>query len=215
VTFEQAAIAWMRWGEHERGWKRSTIVDRQSVLKHHLLPEFGALPVNQITTRRVEAWKIRWLAEHDARRQGMKLLAVLHGIMERARKAYDLPRNLVADVDRIRVSYDAARFDFYSPEEVYALARAATSEQDSALFLTAAFAGLRRGELVALRWRDVDFEKRSIRVEGSFSHGAVTHTRALRGARQAPSRPPTRARHTGSRSLRSPRRPSGRGSIAM
>ena len=115
VTFEQAAIEWLRWGEHERGWKRSTLVDRRSVLKHHLLPEFGALPVNQITTRRIEAWKIRWLAEHDARRQGAKLLAILHGIMERARKAYDLPRNPVADVDRIRISYDAARFDFYSP----------------------------------------------------------------------------------------------------
>jgi integrase len=89
-------------------------------------------------------------------------------------------RNPVADVDRIRVSYDAARFDFYSPEEVYALARAAVSEQDAALFLTAAFAGLRRGELVALRWRDVDFEKRSIRVEGSFSHGAVTTTKGGR-----------------------------------
>jgi hypothetical protein len=88
VTCEQAAIEWLRWGEHERGWKRSTLVDR---LKCHLLPECGALPVNQITTRRVEAWKIRWLAEHDARRQAAKLLAILHGIMERARKAYDLP----------------------------------------------------------------------------------------------------------------------------
>ena len=185
VTFEQAAIEWLRWGEHERGWKRSTLVDRRSLLKCHLLPEFGALPVNQITTRRIEAWKIRWLAEHDARRQGAKLLAILHGIMERARKAYGLPRNTVADVDRIRISYDAARFDFYSPEEVYALARAAASEQDAALFLTAAFAGLRRGELVALRWRDVDFEKRSIRVEGSFSHGAVTTTKGGR-ARAVP-----------------------------
>lgn len=66
-------------------------------------------------------------------RQGAKLLAILHPIMERARKAYDLPRKPVADVDRIRVPYDAARFDFYSPEEVYALARCATSEQDAAL----------------------------------------------------------------------------------
>jgi hypothetical protein len=91
VTFEQAAIEWLRWGEHERGWKRSTLVDRRSLLKCHLLPECGALPVNQITTRRVEARKIRRLAEHDARRQAAKLLAILHGIMERARKAYDLP----------------------------------------------------------------------------------------------------------------------------
>jgi integrase len=170
-------------GEHERGWKRSTLVDRRSVLRCHLLPEFGAMRVEQITTRRIEAWKIRWLAEHDSRRQGAKLLALMHGIMERARRAYGLQSNPVADVDKIRVRYDAARFDFYSPEEVYALARAMPTEQDAALILTAAFAGLRRGELVALRWRDIDFERRALRVEGSYSHGEVTTTKGTRAGR--------------------------------
>jgi integrase len=36
---------------------------------------------------------------------------------------------------------------------VFALVRAAADEQDAAIFLTAAFTGLRRGELIALRWR--------------------------------------------------------------
>jgi integrase len=49
------------------------------------------------------------------------------------------------DVKKLRERYDATRFDFYSPEEVWALVRAAASEQDGAIFLTAAFTGLRRG----------------------------------------------------------------------
>src|SRR5439155_26413797 len=64
--------------------------------------------------------------------------------------------------------------DVFSPEEVMALVRAAESEQDAAIFLTAAFTGLRRGELIALRWRDVDFTGSTMRVRGSFSGGHLT-----------------------------------------
>ena len=46
------------------------------------------------------------------------------------------------------------KIDVLRPEEVLALVRAAESDQDAAIFHTAAFAGLRMGELLALRWRD-------------------------------------------------------------
>ncbi len=62
----------------------------------------------------------------------------------------------------------------FSPEEVWALVRASASEQDGVLFLTAAFTGLRMGELLALRWRDVDFAGSTIRVRASYAGGALT-----------------------------------------
>jgi integrase len=41
-------------------------------------------------------------------------------------------------------------------------------------FLTAAFTGLRQGELLALRWRDIDFPGAIVRVAGSYGLGTVT-----------------------------------------
>jgi integrase len=63
--------------------------------------------------------------------------------------------------------------EFYSPEEVHALVRAAADEQDSALFLTGALTGLRMGELLALRWRDVDFSAQALRVTASYTSGKL------------------------------------------
>ena len=50
----------------------------------------------------------------------------------------------------------------------------AASEQDSAVYLTAAFTGLRRGELLALRWRNIDFAGSVIRVRASFAWTAAS-----------------------------------------
>jgi len=49
------------------------------------------------------------------------------------------------------------------------VARAHENAQDAELIRVAAYAGLRRGELVALRWRDVDFVGRKIVIRRSLS----------------------------------------------
>jgi integrase len=48
------------------------------------------------------------------------------------------------------------------------------------LLLTAAFTGLRLGELVALRWRDVDLDRRVLRVRASWSGYELTFPKAGR-----------------------------------
>jgi len=49
---------------------------------------------------------------------------------------------------------------------------AAQDAQDAAIYNVAAYAGLRLGELRALRWRDVDFAKRLIHVRRAFTQKA-------------------------------------------
>ena len=170
ATFADAAAEYLRYAEHDRGCKPSTVRGYRSVIAAHLLPAFGDLPVEDLTPEDIEAWIAT--VDRSARTRN-KLLIILHGVLGRARKVYGLPRNAAADVEKFRMRR-SGDIEVYSPEEALALVRAAVSEQDSAIYLTAAFTGLRRGELLALRWRDVDFAGDSIRVRASYADGALT-----------------------------------------
>lgn len=181
LSFDDVAEEWMRWGEHERAWKPTTIQDHRSALRCHLLPAFGGRDVATITTRDIERWRAAALDQGMTARNANKQVALLHNLLQRAKRTCGLSVNAAADVEPLRVRYDASRYDFYSVEEVMALVRAAGDAQDGALYLTAAFTGLRRGELVALRWRDVDFPRELIRVQTSYAKGALTEPKSGHG----------------------------------
>jgi len=183
ATVVDAAAEWLRWCEHERACKPSTLSDYRYTAER-VTRDLGSLAVESVTPEVVERWKA---AQNDvANRTVAKRLVILHGIFRRAQRVWGLPSNPVATVERprVRVSDDLEAFspeevhaldlEAFSPEEVHALVRAAGSEQDGALFLTAAFTGLRLGELLALRWEDVDFGAQAVRVRrSSTAHGGL------------------------------------------
>jgi integrase len=196
ATFADAAAEFMRYVEEDRALKPSTLRGYRSIVNAYLLPAFGARRLEDITTTDVERWRSGLLSVGgEPRRQPSKdrggadrssvpprrlsnssknrIVVLMDGVFSRARKVWGLPVNPIRAVERypVRLSGD---IEVYSPEEVWALARAATTEQDGAIYLMAAFTGLRRGELLALRWRDVDFAGSAVRVRASYAAGALT-----------------------------------------
>jgi integrase len=167
VTFAEACEEWLRYMEHDLDRKPSTLVQYRSSVRAHFVPAFGSLRLEDVTAERIEAWKATL---RMGNRTKIKLLTELNGVFVRA---YKLPCNPMAEVEKPHARSSSA-IEVFAPEEVWALVRAAESEQDAAIFLTAAFTGLRRGELVALRWRDLAFTARRVRVCGSFAGGRLT-----------------------------------------
>jgi integrase len=177
ATFADAAAEYLRFAEQDRGCKPSTVRGYRSAIQAHLLPVFGSLALEDVTVQEIERWRSGMLGARQQRELSNKtknnLLVLMHAIFRRAVKLYGLPSNPVANIDRFRVR-SSGDIQVFSPEEIWALVRAAASEPDAALFLTAAFTGLRRGELLALRWRDVDFAGSTIRVRASYAAGQIT-----------------------------------------
>jgi len=183
VTFADAAEAWIVHGERKRNLKRSTLKDYRQVLDAYLLPafkdagtpetrygraRFASTPLRDLRPAQVKAW----YDELPYGRTAEKLLMIVRAILSHARTRGWIDENPAAAVERQPVRY-SGDYDFYAREEVDALVRAAASEQDAAIYLSAAMTGLRRGELVALRWRDIDFTGEAIRVRANYSFGEL------------------------------------------
>ena len=192
VTFSDAASEWLRYCVEDRACKPSTMVDYRHTVNRVLVPVFGSLLLEHITAPAIETWRA---SLQTAARTRNKQLTILNGIFRRAQKRFGLQRNPVLEIERMREPRQV-NLDVFSPEEIMALVRAAESEQDAAIYLTAAFTGLRRGELIALRWRDVDFAGCVIRVRASYSAGALTTPKSgkLRSVPMAPQVAETLAR---------------------
>ncbi|MGH2989357.1 MAG: tyrosine-type recombinase/integrase, partial [Solirubrobacterales bacterium] len=165
-----AGSTWIRWKEESK-CRPSTLQDYRAELGH-LYAAFGeGTPLNSISTETIEAWKRHAIADGRlSDRTINKRLQQLSAIFRYAQRSYGHPSNPVADVDR-QPERRSGDFDVLDPDEVELLAANAASEQDAAIFTVAAFTGLRLGELLALRWGDVDWTLHLVHVRRSFTRG--------------------------------------------
>src|SRR4051794_12168240 len=83
ATFADAAAEWLRYVEHDRNRKPSTVAGNRALVRSQLLPTFGSVPLENITTPMIE----NWLANVDrASSTRLKALVLMNGIFVRARK---------------------------------------------------------------------------------------------------------------------------------
>src|ERR1700733_15596597 len=58
ATFADAAAEYLRYIEHDRGRKPSTVRGYRSAIEAHLLPAFGSMAVEDVTTEVIERWLV-------------------------------------------------------------------------------------------------------------------------------------------------------------
>ena len=106
--------------------KPSTLRDYRSIIRAHLLPAFGEMRLEDITTDGVERWARRAgrRRAHEQPHEGQDPDRAARRDGARAKRVYRLPRNPVTDVEK-PVQRRRTDIDVFSPEDVMALVRAA------------------------------------------------------------------------------------------
>lgn len=173
VTFADAATEYLRFVEDVRRVDAVTVSDYRGVVNGYLIAEFGDMALDKITADHIDAYKERLIADGKlSNRTIVRHLTVLHGIFKRAKRKWGLTDNPAsADlVERPPVVY-SGEFDALDADELERLAAAADGAQDAAIFKTAAYTGLRQGELIGLRWSCVDFVDSLVHVKGNITRG--------------------------------------------
>ena len=161
--------------EHDRGRRGSTLRDyRPSRACAYLSPRSATRSLVEITTADIDRWREKLVADGElSARTINKFLALLHGDLQARPAPLRARRPTPSAAAERQPEHRSGDFDFLEADEVLLLAAHAADEQDGALFIVAAFTGLRLGELLALRWSDVDFSKRLLHVRWSQRAGAA------------------------------------------
>jgi integrase len=155
--------------------KPSEQAAKRSILDNHLLPAFGPKLLDAITILDVDGLKAKLLRTEE-NPQGLtakrvnNILHVLSKLMKYAVKAGKL--TVAPQIETLKIA--PQRFDFFTFEEFETLVAAARQEPEwQAAILVAGEAGLRMGELLALRREDIDLANAQLVVMRTDWRGKI------------------------------------------
>lgn len=161
-----------------------------SDLRNHIAPFFTDKELSKIGPADVERYiaiKLSILAPKTVRNH----LNTMHSVFEIGMRLGWCTGNPVKLADRPVIKTTETRIKFLDQPELERLL-AAPSPSDAfgsiepTLYLTAAMTGLRQGELLGLRWRNVDLAARKLRVVSPYVRGEFNEPKSEGSGRSVP-----------------------------
>lgn len=144
-----------------------TLARYRSIVHVHLVPALGHIPILRLTPQALQGYLSRKLAKGLSSTTMHHHYRLLHGALKHAVRWNLLPRNPAEMVDPPR--RQKQEMHVWDEEQVRLfLAEAKRSSPHHPLYLAAILTGMRQGELLGLRWKDVDLAVGVASVQQTF-----------------------------------------------
>ena len=163
----------LKTGEFLKRWLRDSVKDTvrpsthqryEQVVRLHIDPAFGAVKLKSLSPAHVQGLYREKLDYGLAPATVQKIHVVLHKALKQAVRWSLVPRNVAEAV--IPPKPGKEEMHPLSADEAKSLFRAAREGEDrlEALYVLAVTTGMRQGELLGLKWEDVDLEREVLQV---------------------------------------------------
>ena len=187
-TFHEFASEWferqtLEGGRQGKGLARKSRQDLEWRLSNHLLPAFARKPLDRITVKDVDDFRLVKAREGKLTPTSInKTITTLAAILEAAVEYELIDRNPARGRRRRLPSSTPRRSWLDRADHITALLDAAgeldqeatvNPGQRRAILATLIFAGLRIGEALSLRWRDVDLARGTITVRAAKTDAGI------------------------------------------
>ena len=147
--------------------RESTYERNDQLVRLHIRPALGRIKLKALTIAHARWFYRERLNSGLAPATVHKIHIVLHKALKAAVADGLTPRNVAAGLKLPRITRE--EIDPLSPEETRRLLDAASGDRLQALYVLAIATGLRQGELLALKWEDVDLERGVLRVRRTLT----------------------------------------------
>jgi integrase len=128
----------------------------------HILPELGNVQLQKLTPQQVQALYKKKDEEGLSPKMVNSIHGVLHKALENAVRWKLVSSNVCDLLSPPRLVQQ--EIQPLTPNQARRLVEAARGHRLEAVLMLAITTGMRRGELLALRWQDIDFEGQSLQV---------------------------------------------------
>lgn len=173
-TFKEVYELWLL--QYENTVEQSTFVKTVSLFDNHILPSIGEYKIEKITVdicqKAVNDWakKLKNISKVKAYASRVFNFAVKRDFVQKNPfDLVELPRKR-----NIQLPDETDEKNFYTREQLIKFLSCLEKETNVkayVLFRLLAFSGMRKGEALALTWRDINFNTKEIRINKALSRG--------------------------------------------